>query len=64
MSKVSTGEHDGWAYVATGSETYALWESHRQRQMNYVRMLGKRTDMTQVLAELRHAHDVQRKTRS
>lgn len=28
---ISTGEQDGWAYVATGSETYALWVRQRAR---------------------------------
>lgn len=60
---ISTGEQDGWAYVATGSETYAQWERHRQRQLNYVRELAKRADVTRVLAELHHAHSVQRATR-
>ncbi len=64
MSKISTEEQDGWAYVATGSAVYAQWERHRQRQLAYVRELGKRADVTQLLTELQHAHDVQRKTRS
>lgn len=63
-TRVSTGEQDGWAEVATGSETYALWERHRQRQLAYVHALGQDRDVTRVLAELRHAHDVQRKIRS
>jgi mevalonate pyrophosphate decarboxylase len=60
---ISTGEQDGWAYAATGSETYALWERHRQRQLAHVHDLGRHADMAQVLTELRHAHDVQRKMR-
>jgi hypothetical protein len=28
---ISTDEQDGWAYVATGSETYALWVRQRDR---------------------------------
>lgn len=28
---ISTDEQDGWAYVATGSEVYSLWERQRQR---------------------------------
>lgn len=52
MSKISTDEQDGWAYVATGSETYALWERHRQRQAEYLRALGKRATVTRALAEL------------
>jgi len=60
---ITAGEQDGWAYVATGSETYAQWERHRQRQLGYVRDLGRHADVTQVIAELRHAHDVQRKVR-
>lgn len=63
MSKISTGEQDGWAYVATGSETYALWERHRQRQLDHVRDLVKRADVTRVLAELHHAHSIQRQAR-
>lgn len=59
----TTGEQDGWAYVATGSETYALWERHRQRQLAYVHALGRRAPATRALAELLRAHDVQRKTR-
>lgn len=60
---ISTGEQDGWAYVATGSETYAQWERHRQRQLSYVQELGKHADVTQLLTELRHAHSVQRAAR-
>ena len=60
---ISTGEQDGWAYVATGQETYAQWERHRQRQLSYVRDLGKHADVTQLLVELQHAHDVQRQAR-
>lgn len=52
MSKISTDEQDGWAYVATGSETYALWERHRQRQVEYLRALGERASVTRALAEL------------
>lgn len=61
---VSAEEQDGWAYVATGSEVYAQWERHRQRQLAYVHELGRRSDVTQLLAELRYAHEIQRKTRS
>lgn len=28
---ISTDEQDGWAYVATGSETYAQWVRHWTR---------------------------------
>jgi hypothetical protein len=62
-ASISTAEQDGWAEVATGSETYALWERHRQRQANYLHELGRRADVTRALAELQHAHDVQRKVR-
>lgn len=31
MSRITTEEQDGWAYVATSSETYAQWERRRQR---------------------------------
>lgn len=55
MSSISTGEQDGWAYVATGQETYALWERHRQRQAGYLRELGKRGLVTRAVAELRRA---------
>ena len=52
---ISTGEQDGWAYVATGRETYAQWERHRQRQVAYRAELGKRADVTRALAELRRS---------
>lgn len=55
MSAVSTDEQDGWAYVATGRETYAQWERHRQRQVAYLGELGKRSPVTRALAELRRA---------
>lgn len=61
---ISTDEQDGWAYVATGQETYAQWERHRQRQFAYVRGLGTHAAVTQLLAEMKYVHDVQRKTRS
>jgi hypothetical protein len=54
---ISTGEQDGWAYVATGSETYAQWERHRQRQVTYLRELEKRAPVTRALAELRRTCD-------
>ena len=60
---ISTGEQDGWAYVATGSETYALWERHRQRQWEYAKEIDKRTPSPQLLTELHHAHKVQRQVR-
>jgi hypothetical protein len=41
MSAVSTGEQDGWAYVATGSETYVLWERQRQRMRVLLRETEK-----------------------
>ncbi len=53
MSAVSTGEQDGWAEVATGSDVYAYWERHRQRQAGYLRELGKRGPVTRAVAELR-----------
>ena len=52
---ISTAEQDGWAYVATGSETYAQWERHYQRQRDYLRRLGERAPVTRALAELRRA---------
>lgn len=60
---ISTDEQDGWAYVATGSETYAQWERHRQRQFSYVSELGKHADVTQLLADMRHVHALQRQAR-
>lgn len=53
MSKISTDEQDGWAYVATGSETYAQWERHRQRRVAQLREQGRHTPVTRALAELR-----------
>lgn len=53
MSAVSTGEQDGWAEVATGSEVYAQWERHRQRQAGYLRELSRGASVTRALAEVR-----------
>lgn len=53
MSSISTGEQDGWAYVATGQETYALWERHRQRQAGYLRELSRGASVTRARAEVR-----------
>lgn len=53
MSAVSTGEQDGWAEVATGSEVYAQWERHRQRQVGYLRELSRHASVTRALAEVR-----------
>ena len=54
-ARISTNEQDGWAYVATGSETYGLWERHRQRQLARLRELSSHASMTRALAELRRA---------